>query len=130
MGGDIIVSTSDLKNLEQLAGKRLALEPASVNVLVLAGALAKSDLHLNQLDLVPLPQGEMPLAVAKKRVDAAISYPPVSLELTALPGVHRLFDTAQTPNAVLDVLIVAEEVIEKHPRELQRVIRSHNEALL
>lgn len=130
VGGDVIVSTKDIASLEHLAGKRLALEPASVNVLVLAAALSGSDLSLGQLDLVPLPQGEMPLAMNERRVDAAISYPPVSLELESLSGVHRLFDTAQTPNAVLDVLIVAEEVIKSYPSALQRIIQAHNEALL
>ncbi|MGM0952796.1 MAG: ABC transporter substrate-binding protein [Pseudomonadota bacterium] len=130
VGGDMIVSTSDITQLRQLEGKRLALEPVSANVLVLAAALSESGLDLDQVELMPLPQGEMPAALAEQRVDAAITYPPVSLELLALPGTHRLFDTRQSPNAVIDVLIVAEDVIEKRPDGLRKIVAAHNQALV
>lgn len=129
VGADMIVASNDITSLDQLAGKRLALEPASVNVLVLAAALAESGLQLEQLELLPLPQGEMPVAMAKGQADAAIIYPPISGELEALAGFDRLFDTGQAPDAVVDLLIVADTVIDQHPRALASVIQAHNEAL-
>ncbi len=130
IGADMIVSAGEINRLEDLKGKRLALEPASANVLVLAAALSESDLELDQVELMPLPQGEMPAALANRRVDAAITYPPVSVELLALPDAHRLFDTRQSPNAVIDLLIVAEDTIEKHPEALRQVVAAHNRALV
>ncbi|KXS54378.1 MAG: hypothetical protein AWU57_1235 [Marinobacter sp. T13-3] len=129
VGADMIVASDDITRLDQLAGKRLALEPVSANVLVLAAALAESGLQLNQLELLPLPQGEMPAAMTKGRVDAAITYPPISIELEALAGFSRLFDTGQAPDAVIDLLIVADDVINQHPQELASIIRAHDEAL-
>jgi len=129
VGADMIVASDDITRLDQLAGKRLALEPVSANVLVLATALAESGLQLDQLELLPLPQGEMPAAMTKGRVDAAITYPPISIELEALAGFSRLFDTGQALDAVIDLLIVADDVINQHPQELASIIRAHNEAL-
>ena len=129
VGADMIVASNDITHLDQLAGKRLALEPVSANVLVLAAALAESGLQLEQLELLPLPQGEMAAAMAKGRVDAAITYPPISIELEALTGFSRLFDTTQAPDAVVDLLIVADDVINRHPQALASIIRAHDEAL-
>lgn len=129
VGADMIVASNEITSLEQLAGKRLALEKGSANVLVLAMALAKSGLQLDQIDLLPVPQGEMPVAMTTGLADAAITYPPTSVELESLVGFSRLFDTSQAPNAVIDLLIVADEVIDQHPKELASVIKAHNDAL-
>ena len=129
VGGDMIVATSGIRRLEDLAGKRVALEPASANVLVLAAAAKRSGLDLDQVTLLPLPQGEMPAALDKGQFDAAVTYPPIAQELLARPGTHRLFDTSQAPDAVIDVLIAAVDVIETRPRTLRQLVRAHERAL-
>ena len=129
VGGDMIVANRSITTLGDLEGKRIALEPASANVLVLATAAEQSDLDLDQVTLVPLPQGEMPAALEKHKIDAAITYPPVAQRLLDLPDTHRLFDTSHNPNAVVDVLIAANEVINAQPRALARLVTAHDQAL-
>ena len=129
IGGDMIVATESIATLEDLEGKRVALEPASANILVLAAAADQSDLDLDQVELVPLPQGEIPAALEKHKIDAAVTYPPVAQALLDLPGTHRLFDTRHSPNAVVDVLIAAEDVISQRPQALKRLIAAHDQAL-
>ena len=129
IGGDMIVATESIATLEDLEGKRVALEPASANILVLAAAAEQSNLDLNRVELVPLPQGEIPAALEKHKIDAAVTYPPVAQALLDLPGTHRLFDTRHSPNAVVDVLIAAEDVISQRPQVLKRLIAAHDQAL-
>ena len=129
IGGDMIVSTDDIASVEELKGKRVALEPASANVLVLAAAISLDGLALDQVELVPLPQGEMPEALAKGKVDAAITYPPVAQQLFSQPGVHRLFDTGSARDAVIDVLIVSNNLIKDHPRAIDQLLAAHDQAL-
>ena len=129
LGGDMIVSGPSINRLEALEGKRLALEPGSANVLVLAAAANRSALDLDRVTLVPMPQTEMPTALKKGRVDAAISYPPTAQDLLALPGTHRLFDTGDAPNAVVDVLIAADEAIDRKAKPIAALVDAHERAL-
>lgn len=130
VGGDMIVSEKSIKTLHDLKGQRVALEPASVNTLVLAAALSQSELSLKDIQLVAIPQSELALAHRKDRWDAAVSYPPVSEELLKIPGLRRLFDTSQAPDSVIDLLIVASETIRERPEALKALIDAHNRTLV
>ncbi len=129
LGGDMIVSTETVQTVPDLADKRVALEPGSVNVVVLAAAGSAFGLDVESIDLVALPQGEMREALATREIDAAITYSPSAETLLALDGVHRLFDTRAAPNAVVDVLIASEEVVEEKPEALVRLIAGHERAV-
>lgn len=130
VGGDMIVSEKSIKTLHDLRGQRVALEPDSANTLVLAAALSQSALSFQDIQLVAIPQSELALAHRKDRWDAAVSYPPVSEELLKLPGLRRLFDTSQAPDAVVDLLIVATETVRERSGALKALIDAHNRTLV
>ncbi|MFO7809427.1 ABC transporter substrate-binding protein [Guyparkeria sp.] len=129
LGGDMIVATESIESVGDLAGKRVALEAGSANMVVLAAAASVFGLDLDSVNLIALPQGEMPSALRKGKIDAAVTYPPTSQALLRIEGTHRLFDTRATPNAVVDVLIAADDVIQNHPKALARLIAGHDQAL-
>lgn len=129
IGGDMIVARDRFRTLASLRDSRLALEPGSVNALVFAAAARQAGFGIDDVTLVSLPQGEMERAFERDEIDAAVTYPPVAGELLDRPDVHRLFDTREAPNAVVDILIAAESVIEESPDPLQSLIIAYERAL-
>lgn len=129
VGGDVIIARKDIETLGALEGQRVGLEPGTVNILVLAAAARQGGFGFDDVTMVSLPQGEMAAALEAGRIDAAITYPPVTSGVLEQPGTHVVFDTSMAPNAVVDVLVAAESVIENQPRALETLIEDHDRAL-
>lgn len=102
-GADVIVARDDLPDLASLKGRRIAVEDASLNEVVLHRALQSAGLALTDVTIVHMAALEMPRAFAEGRIDAAVSYPPMSLTLLK-QGAHTVFCTRQMPGVILDVL--------------------------
>ncbi len=128
-GEDMIVAGPNVPVLAALQGKRVALESGSANMLVLAAAADQAGIDTASITRVQMPQVEMPAALASRRIDAAITYPPISQALLDQTGSHRLFDTRDAPNAVIDVLIASRDIIESRPGDLAKLVRAHQAAL-
>lgn len=129
IGADVIVARPPVTDVAGLRGRQVAVEPGSVNLLVLAGALAHADVPTTGVRLVPMPQSSMPEAIAEGEVSAAVTYPPFSRRMERLKGIRRIFDTATTPDAVIDVLIASRSLTGTQPDALDRLIRAHQRAL-
>jgi NitT/TauT family transport system substrate-binding protein len=129
IGGDMVVARKGLDSLESLKGRRIALELPSANALVLAAAARHADIDIDEMTLVARPQGELARGFERGEIDAAVTYPPFATELLTRPDIHRVFDTSEAPDAVIDVLIVASEVIDRAPDQLQALLMAHDRAL-
>ncbi|WP_440995842.1 ABC transporter substrate-binding protein [Arhodomonas sp. SL1] len=129
VGADCILARDPLDGPAELAGRRVAVEPGSVNLLVLAAALDRAGLAVDDLQLVVMPQAEMRQALADGQVDAVVSYPPRAQRIARLEGVRRIFDTSEAPETVIDVLIARTETIEAHRAALVHLLRAHQRAL-
>ncbi|AGY91199.1 hypothetical protein SPICUR_00870 [Spiribacter curvatus] len=129
VGGDVIIARKDIETLDALKGQRVGLEPGTVNMLVLAAAARQGGFGFDDVTMVSLPQSEMAAALEEGRIDAAITYPPITSGVLEQPGTHVVFDTSMAPNAVVDVLVAAEAVIENQPRALEALIEDHDRAL-
>jgi len=129
VGGDMIVARAGIEDVAQLEGRRVAFEPGSVNALVLHAAATQVGLDLSRIELIAMPQSEMPAALADGQIDAAVTYPPVAQALLVQPGAHRLFDTRSAPDAVIDVLIVAADRLEASPSALEALVDAHDRAV-
>lgn len=113
-GGDVIIGSELTPDLQSLAGARVALEPGSINEFVLVCALEKQGLTLADIVSIPLAQTDMESAMRQGLVDAAVSYPPVSFDLTRNDEFPIIFSTAEIPNQVLDVLAIDAQVIQRN----------------
>lgn len=129
LGGDMVVARTALDSLAAIEGARVALEPSSANALVLAAAARHAGMDINDMTLVARPQAELARAFERGTIDAAVTYPPFAAELLERPDVHRIFDTSESPDAVIDVLIVAADVIDRAPDQLRAMLEAHDRAL-
>lgn len=128
-GSDILLAHESVKTVSQLKGKTIGVEPATVDIVLLHGALQNAGLDMKSVKIKHLRHGEMKSAIANRSVDAVTIYPPESIEIEAMSDVHRIFDSSNMPEVILDVLSVSEERFKGHEKQWLAVGRALKKAI-
>ena len=124
-GADKLLVKPDITSLQQLEGKRLGYEAGAVGELMLMKLLAEAGLSREQLQLVPISIDLHYEYFTADRLDAVISYSPVSNRLLAENAVN-LFDSRQLPDTIFDVLAVRTDRLNRQRRHaLRQIIEAH-----
>ena len=129
-GGDLIIARRGIDSLAALAGKRVAIESGTLNSYILARALAHRGINPQAVRQVGMPQAEMHRALAEGEIDAAVTYPPFSVDMLKNPQLQSLFSTREIPGEVLDVLVVDASVVQQRREQVDGLLRAFNRALL
>ena len=111
-----------IKSLADLKGRKVAvIAPASAPVYMLARALEPEGLTLKDVNLVPLPYGDMEAALVNKAIDAAVTLEPF-VTLYQDRGVAWLLKRAgdvpalANPGWQVAVVLYNEDWAQKNPR--------------
>ena len=122
-GGDLIVAQAAISEVKQLQGKTVAIEPGTLNTFILARALNRAGLTLDQVKLVSVAQADMFTALQKNQIDAAVTYPPHSIEMLKQLPLKQVFSTREIPGEVLDIIALDAQVIDSRKAEVQAMLR-------
>ncbi len=128
-GSDVILARRGIESVEDLAGRRVAAEPASLELVFLSRALETAGLGLDDVEVVPTPQLGMPEALAAGVVDAVVTYPPNSFAILGQDTGHLLFDTSRVPGTIVDVLVADEELLVSRSDDIRRITRAFDRAI-
>ncbi len=109
-GADVILARQTIESLAGLRGKRIAAEAGSLNEVLLLRAVASAGMDWSDINVVWMPQLDMPRAFATGQIDAAVCYPPISIEIGALGG-KISYSTKEIPGVIMDVLAFDPAVI-------------------
>lgn len=123
-GADMLLTRREFASVSDLRGKRIAIEPHSLDVVNLAFALQSVGMSLADVTTVPLPQGETPKAFELETIDAAQSYPPVSVALLRNKEIHSVFDTRSIPGVVVDCVSASPHAIQSRREDIVKVMRA------
>ncbi len=127
-GSDMLLAQKTIQNVADLKGKKLALEIGTLDVMNAANALASAQLTFNDVQLTPMPQPNAIQALLAGEVDAVQTYQPFASQALANPNIVRLFDSSQTPGAIIDVLFANEESLQSRSEDYQRLVRAIDRA--
>jgi NitT/TauT family transport system substrate-binding protein len=127
-GADALMARGGISTLAELKGRRLGVEDSAMGAVMFDAVLQAADLHLEDVVKVPITADQAVAAFQAETVDAVITFEPWVSQLEAL-GAVRIFDSAQVPDRVVDVLAVKASVIEKRPAAVGRLVAAHFEAL-
>ncbi len=103
-GADVLVGEPGMAGPAGLRERRVAIEPGTLHIQLLALALASVQLSVRDVILVPMPQNAMPTGFADGRVSAAVCFPPESNRILEAGG-KVLFHSGQVPGQVIDTLV-------------------------
>jgi len=128
-GADVIVARSDIKNIKDLKGKRIGADTTSLPIFLLARALEKASLGLDDITLVPLEQTTMERDYVNGQIDVAVTYPPVSVRLLKREDSQSIFTSKDIPGEIVDVLAFDESVLRSRPDIQSKIIKAWDRAL-
>ena len=128
-GGDGIVANKDIKTVADLKGKQVAVNEGSVSEFYLNVLLAKAGLKESDLKPVNMTASDAGTAFVSKRVDAAVTWEPWLSRGKASDHGHLLVDSSTTPGLITDALIAKTSWVAAHPKDVEALVKSWNEAV-
>jgi NitT/TauT family transport system substrate-binding protein len=112
-GADAILAKPRITQLAELKGQRIGSDLTPLSSYMLVSALEKVGLTLNDVQLVNLGLADQLAAYKTDRIDAVITFDPFRTELLKA-GAKSLFDSAQIPNQVVDVMLTSQATLAQH----------------
>ncbi|VXD24796.1 ABC transporter, substrate-binding protein, aliphatic sulfonates family [Planktothrix serta PCC 8927] len=123
-GGDQVIVAPGLKNIQQLKGKKVAVETGIVDHFMFLLALEKYKLKSSDMTIVN--QGLIPniALFLEEEIDAVVTYIPFVQEALNRPGSQTLLTSQEFPGAISDHLVVTRQFLETHPQQVQGLVNS------
>lgn len=128
-GGDVIVAHNSIKSVADLKGKSVGCEVSSLGIFVLARALAKAGLELDDVNLVNTAQTDWQTLIQKGKVEAFVSYPPYSIEMLRNDNYHQIFSSAEIPFEIMDSVALSDEALKQDPQIVDKLMQAWTKAL-
>jgi NitT/TauT family transport system substrate-binding protein len=128
LGADVVVGRAGMRTMQDLRGKRVAVESAALGAFVLSRALAINGMQASDVNMVHLESNEHPAAFKQGQVDGAVTFDPYRTQMLEA-GAHTLFDSTQIPGEIVDLLAMRASAIEKNPRAVHALLTGWFKAL-
>lgn len=120
-GADVVVGRPGMRTMNDLEGKRVAVESGALGAFVLSRALALNGMRASDVDVVHMESNEQPSAFKDGQVDGAVTFDPYRAQLLAA-GATTLFDSTQIPGEIVDLIAVRASVLDKQPKAIQALL--------
>ena len=123
-GNDKIIVTADINRIEDLVGKKVAVEEGVVDDFLLSLALESKGLSRDDVEIVNLETGAAAAAFAAGKVDAVGAFPPYWLTALKREGSKELISSKAFPGAIPDLLVVSQKLIDEQPEQVQALVNT------
>ena len=123
-GNDKIIVTEDINTIEDLKGKKVAVEEGVVDDFLLTLALESKGMTRGDVEIVPLETGAAAAAFASGQADAVGAFPPFWLTALKREGSKELISSAEFPGAIPDLLVVSQKLIDEQPEKAQALVNT------
>jgi len=123
-GNDKIIVTKDINTIEDLKGKKVAVEEGVVDDFLLSLALEEAGMKRDDVEIVPLETGAAAAAFAAGQVDAVGAFPPFWLTALKREGSKELISSKEFPGAIPDLLAVSQKLIDEKPDVAQGLVNT------
>lgn len=128
-GADKILALAPLAKMHDLKEKKIGIEQSSYGRMVLLHALNLHGMAVADVELVVLDQVYMKEALEKGEVDAVVTYTPYSIDILKHPGARMLYNSSETPGAIVDIVTVSPALLEQGEEAVRRLVRAWDRAL-
>ncbi|NEP15368.1 MAG: ABC transporter substrate-binding protein [Leptolyngbya sp. SIO4C1] len=123
-GNDKIIVAEEINTIEDLAGKKVAVEEGVVDDFLLTLALQDAGMERSDVEIVPLETGAAAAAFAAGKADAVGAFPPFWLTALEREGSKELISSAAYPGAIPDLLVVSQTLIDERPDQVQALVNT------
>jgi len=123
-GNDQIIVTSEISSVEDLRGRKVAIQEGIIDEFLLALALEKYEVNRDEMTIIGLETGDGVAAFSQGFVDAVAAFPPYSSIALKRSGSKVLVSSADFPGAIPDLLVVTEKMAENKPEVVNGLIKT------
>jgi len=123
-GGDMLISQANIKNIQQLIGKKVGYEGSVVGEFLLDRALKENNIKRNRIKLVNVAVSDWALHFKEKTVDALVCFNPIASTLLNQYNANILFSSSEIPYEIIDVVIVSESFYAKHKPSITAILKA------
>jgi NitT/TauT family transport system substrate-binding protein len=124
-GADQFIVKLDIKNIEDIKGKTIALEEGAVGELMLSQILRVTQLKKSDVKLLKFSIDQHLNAWNNSEIDGVITYEPVATELIEKGG-KCFFNSSQVPNLIVDVIVIRQNLLNSNYDDtLKNLVSSH-----
>lgn len=121
-GGDGAVATADIKTLDDVKGKTVAMNEGSTSQFWWAYVLKKHGIPLTSFTLANMSADDAAAAFVAGHVPVAVTWEP-NLTMVRTKNVgHVLIDSKSIPGVIVDVLQLSCKFIDAHTKEVQGMV--------
>ena len=120
-GGDVVIASRSIASIKELKGKTIGCEVTSLGIYLLQRALVKSGLTLSDVRVVNVEQADGYSALSRGRIDALVTYPPVSVQMLKNDNYHMIFSSADIPTEIIDVVSLSEQALKNNPQIVKQL---------
>lgn len=124
-GADAVLARPDIRRMQDLKGKRIGIERSAGSYL-LANALEDAGMAMTDVEVIPMFQSEMELALQGGQVEAVVVTEPW---LTRMSGeeTHSLYDSNQLKVPIIHLLVASEHACSISREELKTLLQVQTE---
>jgi NitT/TauT family transport system substrate-binding protein len=125
-GADGIVAVNSIKNIKDLKGKTIAVQPGFVNHFFLLYLLDKNGLSTSDVKIEAMEPDAAGLAFVAKQIDVAVTWEPHLSKAKERSDGHVLITSADpiAEGVIVDNFIVRNDVIQRQREDVEKFIRA------
>ncbi len=123
-GNDKIIVSKEINSIQDLKGKKVAVEEGVVDDFLLSLALEQNGMSREDVQIVPLETGAAAAAFAAGQVDAVGAFPPFWLTALKREGSKELITSKEFPGAIPDLLSVSQKLVAERPEQVQALVNT------
>lgn len=128
-GADGIVVSDNIKTLQDLKGKKIAVQKNFVGESFLMYVLKKNGISITEVEESDTESGAAGAAFVSGQVDAAVTFEPWLSKSSERKGGKVLVSSADEPGVIVDTLSINETYLKDHPDTVKKVLRGWFKAL-
>jgi NitT/TauT family transport system substrate-binding protein len=121
-GNDQIIVAAEIAKVEDLRGKKVAVEEGTVDHYLLLLGLQRAGMQPADIDLQPLLTDAAAAAFASGQVEAVGAFAPFTDTALERPGSKVLVSSADFPGAIPDHLVMDADFVLERPADVQKLV--------
>ncbi|MGH9213102.1 MAG: aliphatic sulfonate ABC transporter substrate-binding protein [Acidimicrobiales bacterium] len=121
-GNDAIICDQSVTSIEDLAGRTVAAEQGVVDHFLLLQGLDSVGMTEDDIDFRGVLTDAAAAGFADGEFDCVGVFAPFTLTALERPGSHVLFDSSDFPGTISDHIVIAPELIEERPDDVQALV--------
>lgn len=123
-GNDKIIVSEEINDIQDLRGKKVAVEAGVVDDFLLTIALEQNGMSRDDVEIVDLETGAAVAAFVAGQTDAVGAFPPFWLTALKREGSKELISSKEFPGAIPDLLVVSQKLVDDQPDQVQALVNT------